>query len=99
MTLPPNRGISARLFLALFCAIALCQASYAQLALPLTLGCSWPFKTTPDTDPNQTIEQNAACTANYMGPYYPQATYCQKTVYEQGGWQACFQNPTQVRKN
>jgi hypothetical protein len=34
-----------------------------------------------------------------MGPYYPQATYCQKTVYEQGGWQACFQNPTQVRKN
>jgi hypothetical protein len=49
MTLPTNRGISARLFLALFCVIALCQASYAQLALPVTLGCSWPFKTTPDT--------------------------------------------------
>jgi hypothetical protein len=48
------------------------------------------------SDPNQSIEQNATCTANVMGPYYPEATYCQKTVYEQGGWQACFQSPTRV---
>jgi len=46
-----------------------------------------------------TIEQSAACTANLMGPYYPQSTYCQKTVYEQGGWQACFQSPARVSKN
>jgi len=45
-----------------------------------------------------TIEQSATCTANIMGPYYPQATYCQKTVYEQGGWQACFQNPVTARR-
>lgn len=38
-------------------------------------------------------EQSAACTANVMGPYYPMATYCDKSVYEQGGWQACFQTP------
>jgi len=50
-------------------------------------------------DPKQSIEQNAACTANVMGPYYPEATYCQKTVYEQGGWQACFQSPTRVEPN
>ena len=49
-------------------------------------------------DPNQSIEQNAACTQNLMGPYYPNATYCQKTVYEQGGWQACFQSPVTARK-
>jgi len=48
MTSPKNRAI-ARLFLAIFCVIALCKASYAQIALPVTLGCSWPFKTTPDT--------------------------------------------------
>jgi len=53
-----------------------------------------------DSDPNapKTIEESATCTANIMGPYYPQATYCQKTVYEQGGWQACFQTPVTARR-
>jgi hypothetical protein len=39
-----------------------------------------------------TVEGSAKCTAAVMGPYYPVATYCQKSVYEKGGWQACFQN-------
>jgi len=25
-----------------------------------------------------------------MGPYYPQAVYCAKATFEQGGWRACF---------
>jgi hypothetical protein len=28
-----------------------------------------------------------------MGAYYPQATYCQVSVYQYGGWEACFGNP------
>jgi hypothetical protein len=53
------------------------------------------------SDPQKypTVELSATCTANYMGPYYPEATYCQKTVYEQGGWQACFQQPMRVSHN
>lgn len=57
------------------------------------------FTTTTQTaniycaDPNNSIDYNAACTSMYMGPYYPQTTYCQKAVYEAGGWQACFQQP------
>jgi hypothetical protein len=25
-----------------------------------------------------------------MGAYYPTAVYCTTTVFEHGGWQACF---------
>jgi hypothetical protein len=39
-----------------------------------------------------TVKESAACTRLIMGPYYPESTYCDKSVYEQGGWQACFQN-------
>ena len=49
MTLTQCRRIFARALFALLGAVALSQISYAQIALPLTLGCSWPFKTTPDT--------------------------------------------------
>ncbi len=37
-----------------------------------------------------TLDDSAKCTAGVMGSYYPQATYCEKSVYESGGWQACF---------
>ena len=50
------------------------------------------------TKDGMSTEDSATCTANVMGPYYPTATYCQKTVYEEGGWQACFQTPVTVRR-
>ena len=50
------------------------------------------------SDPNNSIEENATCTANVMGPYYPNATYCLTSTYEQGGWQACYSNPVTVSK-
>jgi hypothetical protein len=58
------------------------------------------FTTTAQTanvhcaDPENSVDYNAACTSMYMGPYYPKSTYCQKSLYEAGGWKACFQNPT-----
>ena len=48
--------------------------------------------------PNWSIDQLATCTRVVMGPYYPQGTYCEKSIYEKGGWQACFQQPAPVRK-
>lgn len=36
------------------------------------------------------VTADAQCTQSYMGDYYPVAIYCAKSVYEQGGWKACF---------
>jgi hypothetical protein len=44
------------------------------------------------------VVDDATCTKNIMGDYYPKAVYCAKSVYEQGGWQACFQQAATVRK-
>jgi hypothetical protein len=49
------------------------------------------FTTTAQTanlycaDPKNSVDYNAACTSMYMGPYYPNATYCKKSVYAAGG--------------
>jgi hypothetical protein len=36
------------------------------------------------------VTADAQCTQTYMGDYYPVAVYCAKSVYDQGGWKACF---------
>jgi hypothetical protein len=44
------------------------------------------------------VVDDANCTKTIMGDYYPNAIYCAKSVYEQGGSQACFQQAAAVRK-
>ena len=50
-------------------------------------------KTTQSANANCAGEPNpeatAACAKQQMRAYYPEAYYCQKRVYEQGGWRAC----------
>lgn len=41
----------------------------------------------------QYSQDNGTDPARSMGAYYPQATYCQVSVYQYGGWEACFGNP------
>jgi hypothetical protein len=36
------------------------------------------------------VSADAKCTAAVMRDYYPRSVYCSKSVYEQGGWEACF---------
>lgn len=45
----------------------------------------------PHTAPRRDkVVAAGACAKRVMGEYYPQATFCDESVFMNGGWQACF---------
>jgi hypothetical protein len=44
--------------------------------------------------PRNDVIMGGICAQGVMQEYYPQAVYCDESVFRLGGWQACFaQNP------
>ena len=42
------------------------------------------------TPPRDQVVAAGACAERVMKGFYPKAVYCDESVFEHGGWQACF---------
>jgi len=58
-----------------------------QRAVENGCGVEFNFPTPPNQDG---ITESGQCTRNVMGDYYPVAVWCDKDVFSQSGWEACF---------
>lgn len=58
-----------------------------QEAIAKGCGVDFNFPTPPTQDG---ITKSGECTQNLMGDYYPAAVWCDKDVFIQRGWKACF---------
>jgi len=58
-----------------------------QQAIAKGCGVEFNFPTPPTQDG---ITESGQCTLNVMGDYYPVAVWCDKDVFLQSGWEACF---------
>ena len=59
----------------------------AQNAVTQGCGISFNFPIPPAQD---TITTGGQCAQQVMGDYYPEATWCDRSDFEAGGWKACF---------
>ena len=58
-----------------------------QNALAKGCGFNLTFPTPPAQD---AIKHSGECAQAVMGPYYPEAVWCDRQTFISGGWQACF---------